>query len=106
MTPFLSDDVAAERAAAKSFGAPILIAKGEVRGVSSATDSITTMHQVNVTTFALDAITNLLILSRCDAFVGTFSSNFGRLAYELAFANSKAAIIPGVSLDVFWHAFP
>ena len=42
MTPFLSDDVAAERAAAKSFGAPILIAKGEVRGVSSATDSITT----------------------------------------------------------------
>jgi hypothetical protein len=32
-------------------------------------------------------------------------SNFGRLAYELAYARSEGRAAP-VSMDVFWHAFP
>jgi hypothetical protein len=39
--------------------------------------------QVNVTRYAQDALRNLLLLQRTDLFIGTFSSNFGRLAYEL-----------------------
>jgi hypothetical protein len=32
-------------------------------------------------------------------------SNFGRLAYELAYARTGGRAAP-VSMDVFWHAFP
>jgi hypothetical protein len=32
-------------------------------------------------------------------------SNFGRLAYELAYARTEGRAAP-VSMDVFWHAFP
>ena len=43
--------------------------------------------------------------AQCQAFVGTFSSNFGRLAYEMAYARRKADFF-GASMDVFWHAYP
>ena len=57
-------------------------------------------HKVNTTAYALDAITNLLLLQRCGVFVGTFSSNFGRLAYELQLSlsllfSNGSALPPG-----------
>jgi hypothetical protein len=59
-------------------------------------------HKVNTTAYALDAITNLLLLQRCGVFVGTFSSNFGRLAYELQLSlsllsSNGSALPPGSS---------
>ena len=47
----------------------------------------------------------VFVSGQCRAFVGTFSSNFGRLAYEMAYARRKADLF-GASMDVFWHAYP
>jgi hypothetical protein len=42
------------------------------------------------------------MLSQCDAFVGTFSSSFSRLAY-LLMVGRRGALAPYVSLDgVAW----
>ena len=96
--------------------------------MSSATDLAQAYHKINTTAFALEAISSLWNLGMCSAFVGTFScvaasvralvcnnkrvtcdtlrmSNFGRLAYELAYARTGGRAAP-VSMDVFWHAFP
>ena len=93
-------------------------------GVSSATDLANAYHNINTTAFALEAISSLWNLGMCSSFVGTFScvsqcalvrpcvacdavirSNFGRLAYELAYARTHGRAAP-VSMDVFWHAYP
>lgn len=62
--------------------------------------------------YTLEAVRGVLLLSRADALACTFSSNFGRLAYEIMLA--RAAEQPGggmghppaVSLDLPWFAFP
>lgn len=63
------------------------------------------MHKVNVTRYGEEAVLNLLLLAHSRAFVGTFSSNFGRLAFELAYARRQGDVF-GASMDVFWHAYP
>mmetsp|Transcript_1581 Transcript_1581/g.4782 ORF Transcript_1581/g.4782 Transcript_1581/m.4782 type:complete len:194 (-) Transcript_1581:174-755(-) len=83
----------------------VISRQGEVRGVSTATDKAVEMHSINATQLGVDAIVNLMILSQCSDFVGTFSSNFGRLAFELAAADKNHSLI-GASMDVFWHAYP
>ncbi len=55
--------------------------------------------------YGLEAIQNLYLLSHCQSFVGTFSSNFGRLAFELAYARFNGNVF-SASMDVFWHAYP
>ncbi|KAK3265954.1 hypothetical protein CYMTET_25395 [Cymbomonas tetramitiformis] len=52
---------------------------------------------------AMEAVADLEVMSRCDAFIGTFSSNMGRLAFELMSAR-KNYIPPFVSLDNAWCA--
>ena len=42
-----------------------------------------------------------LMLSRCDLFVGKFTSNFFRAAYSLAAARCDC-VVPFVSLDAPW----
>ncbi len=71
----------------------VVAREGEVRGVSTATDMVVQMHNVNVTRYGEEAVLNLLLLAHCRAFVGTFSSNFGRLAYELAFARYSVYLL-------------
>jgi hypothetical protein len=83
----------------------IIARQGEVRGVSTATDQVVEMHKVNVTRYGEEAVLNLLLLAHTRAFVGTFSSNFGRLAFELAYARRQGNLF-GASMDVFWHAYP
>lgn len=83
----------------------VLVDAKETRGVSSATDLANAYHNINTTAFALEAISSLWNLGMCSSFVGTFSSNFGRLAYELAYARTHGRAAP-VSMDVFWHAYP
>lgn len=55
------------------------------------------------TTTALATLAELDLLSRCDAFVGTFSSSFSRLAY-LLMVGRRGGLAPYVSLDgVTWE---
>jgi hypothetical protein len=64
--------------------------------------------------YTLEAVRGVLLLSRTQALVATFSSNFGRLAYEIMLARAaeqehrpEAAHHPAaVSLDLPWFAFP
>ena len=83
----------------------VIAREGEVRGVSTATDQVVEMHKINVTRYGEEAVLNLLLMSHCRAFVGTFSSNFGRLGYEMAYARQHGHLF-GASMDVFWHAYP
>ena len=54
------------------------------------------------TTTALATLAELDLLSRCDAFVGTFSSSFSRLAY-LLMVGRRGGLAPYISLDgVTW----
>ena len=74
------------------------------------------LHRLNTTQYALEAIANVWLLSESDVFVGTFSSNLGRLAFELMGSRSRwaqAAQLPStqpspiaVSLDLAWYAYP
>ena len=63
--------------------------------------------------YTLEAVRGVLLLSRTQALVATFSSNFGRLAYEIMLARaaeqehrSEAHHPTAVSLDLPWFAFP
>ena len=90
----------------------IMAAWDERRNNQTAFSIFRATHTVNATRYALDAITNLLLLQRCGSFVGTFSSNFGRLAYELqlAFVASSGSTLSRprapVSMDFPWYADP
>jgi len=46
-------------------------------------------------------VLDILLLSHCDYFIGAFSGNLGRLAYELMFA-IKECYPPFVTLDIPW----
>ena len=90
------------------------------RGLSAARNAgmafslLAQTHAVDIARYAREALRNLLLLARADALVGTFSSNFGRLAYELqlAAASERAvgggtpALLPPASLDFPWCADP
>ena len=60
---------------------------------------------MDITTYALTAILTVETLALGNVFVGTFSSNVFRLAYELAVAEGRVAE-HACSLDVLWHASP
>ena len=47
------------------------------------------------------AMMDLFVLASCDYFVGTFSSHFGTLAFELM-AAEKGYLPPYLSLDLAW----
>jgi len=48
-----------------------------------------------------DALTDIYFMSNASYFIGTFSSNLGRLAFELMYAN-KNYIPPFASMDISW----
>ena len=50
---------------------------------------------------AASVVDDLAILSKCDAFVGKFTSNLDRIAYALIAARSRC-LKPFVSLDSLW----
>lgn len=62
-------------------------------------------HALDITTYALTAILTVEILALGNIFVGQFSSNVLRLAYELAVAEGRV-VDAACSLDVLWHASP
>jgi len=51
----------------------------------------------------MQAVVDIELLSRCDAFVGTFSTNLGRLAFQVMAAR-KGYMPPYQSLDIMWCA--
>lgn len=48
-----------------------------------------------------ETVVDMELLARCSAFVGTFSTNLGRLAYEIMAARQNT-LPPYVSLDIAW----
>ncbi len=46
-------------------------------------------------------IVDLFLLAECDYFIGTLSSHYGALAYELSYAQ-KGYHVPYISLDYPW----
>lgn len=48
-----------------------------------------------------ETVVDMELLARCSAFVGTFSTNLGRLAFEIMAARSSS-LPPYVSLDIGW----
>lgn len=61
----------------------------------------TSKRAVDAAAAAAGVVDDLAILSRCDAFVGKFTSNLDRIAYALIAAKSRC-LKPLVSLDSLW----
>ena len=79
----------------------------ELRDLDITNANVLNHRRVNVTRYALEAISNTWLLSEAQLFVGTFSSNLGRLAFELMLANqSNSTMKFGFSLDLVWYAYP
>ena len=81
-----------------------LVLKGEVhsmRGGEPTIDDCHTSGQCDAVTDTYWMMVDLAVLSQTDYFVGAFSANGGRLAYELM-AASKGCAPPFISLDVHW----
>jgi hypothetical protein len=86
--------------------------------LAGAPNDVQTMqtHALNVTAYTEEAVRVVWLLSECDFLLATFSSNTGRLAYELAIAKRMAHAVAGepgdvwqggaLSLDLLWHAMP
>eukprot|EP00276_Gloeochaete_wittrockiana_P006278 CAMPEP_0184657710 /NCGR_PEP_ID=MMETSP0308-20130426/21421_1 /TAXON_ID=38269 /ORGANISM="Gloeochaete witrockiana, Strain SAG 46.84" /LENGTH=365 /DNA_ID=CAMNT_0027095893 /DNA_START=1271 /DNA_END=2368 /DNA_ORIENTATION=- len=59
---------------------------------------------------SLASIADAVFLSECEVFVGTFSSNFGRLAYELAVSKQgrgcQECMVVAESIDDKWYNWP
>mgnify|MGYP007078099152 CR=1 FL=1 len=51
---------------------------------------------------ALDFLTDVHLIGRCDGFVGKFSSSLGRIGYSLMAARAPFGVRPYLSLDVPW----
>ena len=51
---------------------------------------------------AMDFLVDVHLIGRCDGFVGKFSSNRGRVGYELMAARPPFSVRPYVSLDIPW----
>ena len=79
--------------------------------------------RMNVTRYTSEAARGVLLLANTSLLFCTFSSNFGRLAYELLITNSASAgpeqpalahnhvdqrhsRVAAVSLDLPWFAYP
>uniref|UniRef100_A0A7S4PLD7 GT23 domain-containing protein n=1 Tax=Guillardia theta TaxID=55529 RepID=A0A7S4PLD7_GUITH len=62
-------------------------------------------HQINITEYATSAISLVARLALGNIFLGSFSSNVFRLAYEIAFSEENIKFSP-CSLDVLWYASP
>ena len=77
--------------------------EGLVDGV--ANDDVLRSHQLDVTEYARQAIRAAWVLSETDCLVTTFSSNMGRLAYELMLGKrGEGARV--ASLDTLWYTQP
>ena len=70
-----------------------------------ANDDVLRSHQLDVTEYARQAIRAAWVLSETDCLVTTFSSNMGRLAYELMLGKrGEGARV--ASLDTLWYTQP
>ena len=84
-----SPDMLAElEAAAPAFGAWLHLAyeKDEIRGTDITNANLQNNLRLNVTRYTSEAVRSVLLLADTALLLCTFSSNFGRLAYELLVA--------------------
>mmetsp|Transcript_1602 Transcript_1602/g.4854 ORF Transcript_1602/g.4854 Transcript_1602/m.4854 type:complete len:200 (-) Transcript_1602:231-830(-) len=101
-----AETVATMVAAAKDRGLRAMFDSDEARTCTDNSAMMLLSHKVNITRYALDAITNTELLASADLFIGTFGSHLSRLAYELAFARRGGFAHPPVTLDVLWFVNP
>ncbi|KAJ1484216.1 hypothetical protein T484DRAFT_1894730 [Baffinella frigidus] len=78
-SPVIVDEIADEL---KRVGSNLTLAfeGDEIRGTDITNANLQNNLRVNVTRYTLEAVRGVLLLSRADALLATFSSNFGRLA--------------------------
>merc|ERR1712130_162324 len=72
-----------------------------INGTDNLIDLIQYRNDIDYNRMYIEALIDILMLSECSAFVGTFSSNLSRLAYLLMMANS-GGYKPYASLDTAW----
>ena len=92
--------------------APLTGTRGKTGNVQTAAEyasrsqAALDTHALDLTDYALTAILTVQTVALGQLFVGTFSSNVFRLAYELAVADGGVGAGAACSLDVLWHASP
>lgn len=83
----------------------------EIRGTDITNANLQNNLRMNVTRYTSEAARGVLLLANTSLLFCTFSSNFGRLAYELLITNqpvggSRPDAAAAVSLDLPWFAYP
>lgn len=73
---------------------------------AAASVHVTQTHEFNVSEYAHQGMRAAWLLSEVDCLVSSFSSNLGRLAYELMVAKRGIAAAQAISLDLPWYAQP
>jgi len=90
-------------------GVKVCYEADEIRGTDITNANLQNNLRMNVTRYTLEAVRGVFLLAEGEALVGTFSSNFGRLAYELMLStppSHSASKTVAFSLDLPWFAYP
>jgi len=78
----------------------------QILSASSAIHMTINTQSAGKTAVAVGVFAELWIGSKADMFIGTFSSNFGRLLFELIIVDKGGIIPPFISLDRPWLPRP
>mmetsp|Transcript_36639 Transcript_36639/g.57229 ORF Transcript_36639/g.57229 Transcript_36639/m.57229 type:complete len:561 (+) Transcript_36639:107-1789(+) len=90
---------------ARTMGYQVIFDDQEARTATDNSAMMLLTHQVNITQYAFDAISNVELLASATHLLATFGSHFSRMAHEINFARGGYAS-PPVTLDVFWFINP
>jgi hypothetical protein len=77
-----------------------LIYREELR-TNDAVHALLTKGQLNALEQGTTALVNILLLSMCDELIGTFSSSFFKLAYELRYAKTGSTVAQSLDLSAW-----
>mmetsp|Transcript_30275 Transcript_30275/g.78310 ORF Transcript_30275/g.78310 Transcript_30275/m.78310 type:complete len:657 (+) Transcript_30275:153-2123(+) len=105
---FVASDDASVVNEEATLGFKTFMRASEREDLSAATSAGIKVTPQNMTAHLVGVLSDIVGLSSCDVFIGTLSSNLGRLAFELQSAWNVAFSAPSFaySLDTLWHNYP